>query len=148
MHLLAVYLPHRSLVLAQLAVAGKANEITVAPTLLREIPLAGRVVSGDAMFAQRTLSAQIVAGAGDYLWTVKKNQPELYDDIAWLFAPLRPDEQASDFDFRQAYRVDKGHGRLEERTLRVSRLLKGYNTWPGLEQVFELTSQVTDGQGA
>ena len=146
-HLLAVYLPQQGLVLAQLAVDGKANEITVAPTVLQAIPLAGRVVSGDAMFAQRRLSAQIVAGAGDYLWTVKKNQPELYDDIAWLFAPLRPDERASDYDFRQACQVDKGHGRLEERTLRVSSLLKGYNTWPGLEQVFELTSRVTDGQG-
>lgn len=99
------------------------------------------------MVAQRALSAQIVAAVGDYIWTVKRNQRELYDDIQWLFAPLRPDEQASDFDFRQASSVDKGHGRLEERTLRVSSLLKGYSTWPGLEQVFELTSRVTDGQG-
>jgi predicted transposase YbfD/YdcC len=64
-----------------------------------------------------------------------------------LFAPLRPGERATDFDFRAADTVDKGHGRLEERTLRVSRLLKGYSTWPGLEQVFELTSRVTDVQG-
>jgi len=146
-HLVAAYLPAAGVVVAQLAVPDKANELTVTPTLLMEVPLAGCVVTGDAMFAQRNLSAQIVAAEGDYIWTVKKNQAELYDDIAWLFAPLRPDERVADFDFQTAETVDKGHGRLEERTLRVSSLLKGYSTWPGLEQVFELTSHVTDGQG-
>jgi predicted transposase YbfD/YdcC len=146
-HLVAAYFPAAGVVAAQLAVPAKANELTVAPTVLQAVPLAGCVVTGDAMFAQRTLSAQIVAAGGDYLWTVKKNQRELYDDITWLFAPLRPDERASDVDFRATETVDKGHGRLEERVLRVSSLLKGYSRWPGLEQVVEVTSRVTDGRG-
>lgn len=146
-HLVAAYLPATGVVLAQLAVPAKANELTVAPTILQTLPLADGVVTGDAMFAQRNLSAQIVAAGGDYIWTVKKNQPELYDDITWLFAPLRPEERASDFDFQTTRTVNKGHGRLEERTLRVSSLLKGYSRWPGLEQVWELTSRVTDGSG-
>gem|GEM_PF-2937260 len=60
-----------------------------------------------------------------------------------MLAPLRPDEQARDFDFREYTRVDKGHGRLEERTIRVSSLLVGHSAWPGLAQVFAVTSRVT-----
>ena len=63
-----------------------------------------------------------------------------------MLAPLRPDEQARDFDFREYTRVDKGHGRLEERTIRVSSLLVGHSAWPGLAQVFAVTSRVTDGR--
>lgn len=146
-HLVAAYLPQEGLVLAQVAVTKKANELTVTPTLLAQLPLAGVVVTGDAMFAQRNLSVQIVAAGGEYVWTVKKNQRQLYEDISLLFAPLRPDERASDFDFRTARTVEKGHGRVEERTIRVSSLLNDYCAWPELAQVFEVTSNVTNACG-
>jgi predicted transposase YbfD/YdcC len=147
LHLVAAYLPEQGVALLQLAVQKKANELTVAPTLLAQIALAGRVVTGDALFAQRNLSTQIIAAAGAYIWQVRRNQRQLYEDIALLFAPLRADERASDFDFSTVTTVDKGHGRLEERTLRTSSLLKGYSDWPGLAQVFEVTSTVRDGRG-
>jgi hypothetical protein len=59
-HLVCAYLPQVGVVLAQLQVEEKANELTVAPTLLAQLDLQGVVVTGDAMFAQRNLSAQIV----------------------------------------------------------------------------------------
>ncbi|MGA7730461.1 MAG: ISAs1 family transposase [Chloroflexia bacterium] len=86
-HLVAAYLPDVGVVLAQLEVEEKANELTVAPTLLAQLDLKGVVVTGDAMFAQRNLCAQIVKGGGDYLWKVKENQPELLDDIRTVFNP-------------------------------------------------------------
>lgn len=146
-HLVAAYLPQIGCVLAELAVSGKANELTVAPTLLAQLDLQGTIVTGDALFAQRTLSAQIIAAGGDYVWTVKGNQPALLDDIRWLFAPLRAEERAADYDWRTARRVSKGHGRLEEREIVVSAALVGYSEWPGLAQVFKLTVRRTDGQG-
>jgi predicted transposase YbfD/YdcC len=146
-HLVAAYLPQQGIVLLQLAVHKKANELTICPSLLAQLDLAGRVLTGDAMFAQRNLSAQVLAAGGDYIWQVRRNQRQLYEDIALLFAPLRAHERESDFDFRAATTLDKGHGRLEERTLRVSSLLKGYSDWPGIEQVFEVTSRVEDRQG-
>ena len=66
-HLLAVYLPEEGIVLAQVAVDSKANEITAAPEVLAAVDLKGRVVCGDAMFTQRDLSVQILAQGGDYL---------------------------------------------------------------------------------
>ena len=148
-HLVAAYLPHQGCVLAELAVSGQANELTVAPTLLAQLDLAGLIVTGDALFAQRNLSAQIIAAGGDYVWTVKANQPALLDDIRWLFAPLRAGERAQDYDWRSppAPDVTKGHGRLEEREIVVSAALAGYSDWPGLAQVFQVTVRRTDGQG-
>src|SRR3989442_3621363 len=60
-------------------------ELSVAPDLLAQIPLEGNVITGDALYAQRELCAQIIEGKGDYLFTVKANQPELLQAIEYLF---------------------------------------------------------------
>ena len=61
-HLMAAYLPGEGVVLAQVEVEGKENEIKAAPRLLEAIDLRRKVVSGDAMLAQHQLSAQVVGG--------------------------------------------------------------------------------------
>jgi hypothetical protein len=88
-HLLAAYLPEEGIVLAQVEVDKKENEITVAPKLLQQLDLRGRVVSGDAMLTQRRLSVQIMGQGGDYLWFVIENQPRLLADVAQFFVPPR-----------------------------------------------------------
>jgi hypothetical protein len=69
-HLLAAYHAEQGVVLAQMAVDAKVNEIVVAPQVLEQVELTGVVVSGDAMFAHRRLSTQIVEAGGDYFWWV------------------------------------------------------------------------------
>lgn len=64
-HLLAAYLPEEGVVLMQIGVETKENEISAAPKLLAALDLKGRVVCGDAMFTQRTISVQILAQGGD-----------------------------------------------------------------------------------
>lgn len=83
-HLIAAYLPERGVVLAQMAVDRKENEIVVMPTLLAHLDVTGMVVVGEAMQTQRQLSIQIVEAGGDYLWFVKDNQPGLHADIECL----------------------------------------------------------------
>ncbi len=148
-HLLAAYLPKQGVVLAQMRVDEKSNEITHAPKLLKQLDLRGVVVSGDAMFDQRELSLQIVQAEGDYLWTVKDNQEGLREDIDVLFQPHRKlaGTSAPSNDFRTARTVEKGHGRLETRTITVSSMLADYSTWPELAQVFKLESQRTNALG-
>jgi hypothetical protein len=85
-HVLAAYQADQGVVLTQMAVDVKANEIVVAPHLLDQRDLTGVVVSGDAMFAQRRLSTQIVEAGGDYFWWVKENQPTLLADLELLFS--------------------------------------------------------------
>lgn len=152
MHLVCAYLPQAGVVLAQVEVQEKANELTVASTLIAQLDLQGVVVTGDAMFAQRNISAQIVGGGGDYLWKVKENQPELLSDIRTLFNPPPPAKtEAPNFalpsDLEQATSLSKGHGRVEERTIWVSSALCGYSDWPALQQVFKLKCRVVDGLG-
>ena len=84
-HLLAAYVPAQGVVLAQVQVNGAFDEPQQAPALLACLDLRGVVVSGDALFAHRNLSVQIVQAHGDYLWIVKANQGGLYDEIQTLF---------------------------------------------------------------
>lgn len=87
LHLLAAYLPAEGVVLMQAEVAGHTNEIPVAPHVLKVLDLQGKIVTGDALLAQRTLSKVMVDAGGHYLWTVKDNQPQLRHDIEQLFQP-------------------------------------------------------------
>ncbi len=144
-HLLAAYLPDQGIVLVEVLVDGKENEIVTARTVLSLVDVRGCTVTGDAMFAQRRLSRQIRRKGGDYLWCVKENQETLYDDIATLFTarplPALPD------DFLTATSVDTAHGRYEERRLTASSLLVGYTTWPAARQVFRLERRALLGDG-
>ncbi len=139
-HLLAAYLPYEGIVLFQVAVGRKENEISAAPQLLKALDLRGKIVRGDALLTQRDLSTQIVEAGGKYVWVVKDNQLETLKAIETLFQPLSalPGTSLPANDFRTATTVNKGHGRLEERTLTTSSLLKGYLPWPYVEQVFRL----------
>lgn len=139
-HVLSVCDVQQQRVLAQAAVERKENEIVAAPRALEQVAIAGKIITGDAMHAQRALSAQIVERGGDYLWVVKENQGRLYQDIAQLFAPDKPKPGFGKIstDFQQAQTVNKGHGRLEVRRIQTSAMLNDYLDWPGLGQVYQL----------
>lgn len=143
-HLLAAYLPERGVVLAQLAVDRKENEIVVAPLVLAGLNLTGVVVTGDAMQAQRALSMQVIAQQGDYLWFVKENQPTLLASIQDALAPLVVAEgwPVPPQDRRTRTQTECGHGRLEQRTITVTQDLAGYHDWPYLKQAFRLVRRV------
>lgn len=139
-HLLAAYVPAQGIVLVQVAVANKENEIVAAPRVLASLDLRDKIVVGDAMQTQRELSLQILAADGDYIWLAKDNQPALRRDIEQWFAPESHVKGFSPAtkDFQTAHRVDKAHGRHEARTITTSSLLNEYLTWPGVAQVFKL----------
>ncbi len=144
-YLFAAFLPGEGWVVLQIEIPAGENEISAAPRLLKALDLRGKIVTGDALLAQRDLSKIIVEAGGEYVWTVKTNQSELYDDIETLFAPesVVPGFSAPKKDFRTAKTVDKGHGRLEVRTLTASAELKTYLGWPYAEQVFRLERTFT-----
>ena len=139
-HLLGAYLPEEGWVLYQVEVGSWENEIPAAMRVLRQLDLRGKIVTGDALLAQRALSTHIVEAGGDFLWTVKGNQSRTQDDIELLFAPEAcvPGFSPSHKDFRTATTREKGHGRLERRTLTASSLLKDYVNWPYAKQVFRI----------
>jgi len=143
-HLLAVFLPAEGLVLCQVAVDDKSNEIPAAQQALKTLKLQGKIVTADALHTQRELSELVVAAGANYVWTVKDNQPALCRQIALLFQPEHclPGTSPVITDLQTATTVDKGHGRLETRRLTVSSLLTESSDWPHLAQVFRLERTV------
>jgi hypothetical protein len=86
-YLLAAYLPQEGIVLMEVAIAGKGNEIRAAPIVLKSIDLRGKVVMGDALHTQRPVSIQIVESGGEYIWFAKGNQPQMEENIRLWFEP-------------------------------------------------------------
>jgi predicted transposase YbfD/YdcC len=144
-HLLAAYLPEEGVVLLQIEVGQKENEIVAAPQLLRQLDLKGRVVSGDAMFTQREISVTVLAQGGDYLWFVKDNQPALHEDVQRFFQAVEHAPGWHTPPLPQAVATDicKQSGRVETRRLTVIPDEHNYLQWPGLSTVFRLERYVS-----
>jgi len=142
-YLLSVYDVEQAKVLSQVEVGRKENEITKAPKALENVNISGKIVTGDALHTQRSLSVRIVECGGEYVFPVKENQPALYKSIQQLFAPEYPKPGFGKIptDFLTAQKTNKGHGRLETRKITTSEMLNAYSTWPGLAQVYRLERQ-------
>jgi predicted transposase YbfD/YdcC len=141
-HLLSCISQSLGIVVAQVAVSDKTNEITKVDKLLEDLILTGKVVTGDALLTQRAISESIIKQGGDYLLVVKANQPQLLEDIQMSFLDywwLR--------DTIRAGRLTDQHGnRTHEWKLQASTLLEGYSNWPGLRQVLKLERTVSHKQ--
>jgi len=87
-HLVAAYAHRAGAVLAQAPSPGKGRELAAVRAVLAQAPLAGRLVTGDALLTQRTVCARIVAGGGDYLLPVDANQPALLAACEAAFSPM------------------------------------------------------------
>jgi len=137
LHLVSAWATQQNLSLGQVAVDQKSNEITAIPALLKLLELKGTLVTIDAMGCQKAIARQIVAQGGDYVLTVKENQPQLFQQVSDLFT------QAIDTDFAgldwDEYGTQScGHGRQERRTYWVLRdvdRLACQEAWAGLAAV-------------
>jgi len=140
---LSIYDVQEAKVMSQVEVGCKENEIIQAPKALKRAEISQKVITADAMHTQRGLAAQILEAQADYVFPVKENQPQLYKNIQSLFAPEYPKPGFGKIqtDFLSTQKVNKGHGRIEIRTLTTSEMLNVYTAWPGLAQVYRLERQ-------
>lgn len=136
-HLLSAFSQRLGVVLGQVAVPDKTNEITAIDDLLARLILTGWVVTTDALFTQAEIAQAIRDAGGDYLMAVKGNQPTLHDDLISLFAD--PDAACVRAEERRMH-----GGRIEWRVLRASSELVGYTDWPGLAQAVCMERRVTE----
>lgn len=139
-HLLAAYVPETGVVLMQIEVESKANEIVCAPELLSYLDLSACVVTGDAMFTQRDLCIQIVQAEGHFVLPIKGNQKNLQQAIADAFVPasVAKGHQPIGLDESFVFETSIGHGRIETRYLTVTSDLNDYLDFPHVQQVFRL----------
>jgi predicted transposase YbfD/YdcC len=116
LHVVSAWAGQSGITLGQVAMADKSNEITAMPELLKLLDLHEKIVTIDAMGCQKAIAETIVTGGGDYILAVKDNQPTLHAEIQVVFAQAPAPKLRSS---RVATTSDKGHGREEQRTVRV-----------------------------
>lgn len=136
LHLVSAWAVEQRLVLGQMAVEDKSNEITAVPQLLKMLCLKGVVVTADALNCQREIAAQVIEQGGDYVLALKANQGTLFADVQ-LFVddPKTP--------LARAESVDGDHGRIEVRQAALSpdiAWLQAHHAWPGLRAVGKVTA--------
>ena len=145
LHLISAWAVGNHLILGQEAVDQKSNEITAIPKLLALLDLEGALVTIDAMGCQREIAQQIVEQKGDYLLTVKENQPTLYGEIQQL------EEASLANDYAGASHCsteERSHGRQELRACWVLTDVEALQQrvgWPGLQSVVVVVRDRTVG---
>lgn len=137
LHLVSAWAAQCHLSLGQVAVDCKSNEITAIPLLLELLDLHGALVTIDAMGCQKEIARQIVDGGGDYVFTVKENQPHLLQDIQHKIAEVL-DKGSAAGHLDQWEMKDHGHGRQEIRTYLTITDLEGIRhleDWKGIKVI-------------
>lgn len=134
LHVVSAWCQANQLVLGQQKVESKSNEITAIPKLLKLLDLKNRIVTIDAMGAQREICQQIIDQGGDYVISLKGNQGTLHADVKLYL------EEEANHEMRNENN-DKAHGRIEQRTSAVAceiDWLQEIHNWPGLKSIGQI----------
>ena len=135
LHLVSAWAVEGHLTLGQEAVAEKSNEITAIPKLLEVLDVEGALVTIDAIGCQKAIAEKVIEQGGDYVLSVKENQPTLYEQIEQLdLAAFEEEYEGIDSTDEE----EGGHGRQEFRACWVLTDLEGISErskWPGLQSV-------------
>lgn len=113
-HMVSAWANANRLVLGQLKVDDKSNEITAIPKLLKMLELEGAIVTTDAMGCQKEIARTIIEQGADYVLALKDNHETLHGEVQLYFDDLKADR----FDhvtYDHHCSVDADHGRLETR---------------------------------
>ena len=138
LHLVQAFSAEARLMLGQVAVGDRSNEIPAVPALLEMLDLAGRTVTADAMHAQRATAQAIRDKGGDYVLALKGNQETLHDDVR-----LYLDDPENKQNIPSFQGVDGDHGRIETRKAEITPdigWLQETHDWPGLAAIGKVTS--------
>jgi predicted transposase YbfD/YdcC len=139
LHLVSAWSSEYRLVLGQVKVADKSNEITAIPALLELLDMAGCIITIDAMGTQTAIASKISHAQADYILALKENHPTLYGQVKnWFEQQLSHGFEGTLHSYDQ--RVERGHHRTEKRScwcVPLSQLptLHHQNDWVGLQCV-------------
>jgi predicted transposase YbfD/YdcC len=147
-HMVSAFAARQRLVLGQVKVADKSNEIVAIPALLDMMAIEGAVVTIDAMGCQRGIAQKIIDKKADYVLALKGNQGSLREDVE-IFTAEQKASGFKDTKISQDQTVDGDHGRIETRTYTVFHdvaWLQERHDWPGLKAIVmvESTREMAD----
>ena len=141
-HMVSAFAARQRLVMGQVKVADKANEIVAIPKLLDMLAIEGAVVTIDAMGCQRAIAQKIVDKKADYILALKGNQGTLRDDVE-LFTVEQKAKAFQDTTVSHHRTVDGDHGRIETRDVTVIHgidWLQENHQWPALKSIVMVES--------
>lgn len=141
-HMVSAFAARQRLVLGQVKVAEKSNEIVAIPRLLALLEIEGAILTIDAMGCQRDIAQKIIDKKADYVLALKGNQGTLREDVE-LFAAEQKANGFKDSQISRHRTVDGDHGRIETRTYTVIHDVDWLNErhdWPGLQGVVMVES--------
>jgi predicted transposase YbfD/YdcC len=147
-HMVSAFAARQRLVLGQVKVADKSNEIVAIPALLDLLAIEGAIVTIDAMGCQRAIAQQIVDKKADYVLALKGNQGTLREDVE-VFAAEQKAVGFKDTTISTDRTVDGDHGRIETRTITAFHdvaWLQERHDWPGLKS-FVMVESVREFKG-
>jgi predicted transposase YbfD/YdcC len=139
--MISAFAARQRLVLGQIKVADKSNEIVAIPKLLDMLAIEGAIVTIDAMGCQRAITKS--STRADYVLALKGNQGTLRDDVA-LFAAEQKAAGFKDAETSRHETVDGDHGRIDTRTTTVIHevaWLQERHDWPGMRSVVMVESK-------
>jgi predicted transposase YbfD/YdcC len=142
-HMVSAFAARQRLVLGQMKVAEKSNEIVAIPKLLEMLAIEGAIVTIDAMGCQREIAQKVVEKKADYVLALKGNQGSLREDVE-LFVAEQKAAGFKDTKISSDQTVDGDHGRIETRTTTVIHdvaWLQERHNWPGLRSVVIVESE-------
>jgi len=142
-HMVSAFAARQRLVLGQVKVADKSNEIVAIPALLDMMTIAGAIITIDAMGCQRGIAQKIVDSKADYVLALKGNQGTLREDVE-LFAAEQKANGFKDTKISQSQTVDGDHGRIETRIYTVFHdvaWLQERHDWPELKGIVMVESK-------
>ena len=135
LHLLHACAVESGITLAQMEVGPKTNEITTVPAMLDALDIKGAMISVDALNTQKEIASKIVDADANYTMALKGNHKNLNREVATLFST----NQTQITEQNQFAEVEKGHGRVTERTYSIIEVngknLPQKGAWKGLESV-------------
>src|SRR5271165_1074938 len=141
-HMVSAFAARQRLVLGQVKVAEKSNEIIAIPKLIDMLAIEGATITIDAMGCQREIAQKIIDKKADYVLALKGNQGSLREDVE-LFAAEQKAKGFADTKISQDTTVDGDHGRIETRTTTVIHdveWIQERHDWPGLQAVVMVES--------
>jgi predicted transposase YbfD/YdcC len=142
-HMVSAFAARQRLVLGQVKVAEKSNEIIAIPKLLEMLAIEGAIITIDAMGCQRDIAQKVIDKKADYVLALKGNQSSLREDVE-LFATEQKARGFKDTTISRDTTIDGDHGRIETRTTTVIHdvgWLQERHAWPGLKAVVMVESR-------
>lgn len=145
-HVVSAWANKNKLVLGQIKVDDKSNEITAIPELLKMLDISGCIITIDAMGTQTEIAKTIIESGADYVLALKENQKTLHDDVELYFKEEVLPKGKKELSKNEIYHktLEKNHGRIEKREYYMVNdvaWIEQIDKWPNLSAIGMVVSE-------